>query len=543
VTRSVHLSLKSLRLQNIATFENQEISFDPHLNAIIGETGSGKSLILEALELILGQRADKKIIRKNSTFALVEAVFHAGGLEIESFFSEMGFPFENNEVIIKRIVYPTESSKSYVNLQLCSLNELNFFAKKFIDLVGQFENQKLRTEEYQLLMLDSFGKITEEVDTYRLKYREWQELKQKLETLKAEHSAHKQREDYLRFQVQEIENLNPTPDEEVELLKKKHDYQSIEKRKAVFQSALLHLSQDDQGNALGLLKTCLNILRKDGAITPIDIVGKLQDTYQAIEDISFELTKNLNLEFSEGELEKIMDRLDSYQKLKNKFSGNIESVLNTLQSFKGELTKLENLEIGVEDLEKLISKAESDIFKQGNEIHNKRKLAATQLSKKLTLAIRQLKMVNATVDIRLSLSPVPRVNGLSLLAIMVETNAGDGFYQLNDIVSGGELSRLLLAFRQMLSVSDSISIFFFDEIDSGIGGETALAVGRALKDVSEYSQVIAITHLPQLAHFANRLIEVSKNTHKTSDGHKTTSKVREISGDKMHDHVRSMTPL
>ncbi|MEI8345823.1 MAG: AAA family ATPase [Pseudomonadota bacterium] len=541
--KSSCLYLKSLRLQNVVTFENQEITFDPSFNAIIGETGSGKSLILEALELILGQRADRKIIRKNATFATIEAVFHTEGNLISQFFQELGLPFEGHEVVIKRIIYPTENSKSYLNFQLCTLQELGLFARRFIDLVGQFENQKLLSEEYQLSLLDAYAKLGEKNKSYHSFYSQWLTLQDKCNKLIEDQSARKQREDYLLYQIQEIETLNPSVEDEQSLLGQKLDLQSREKRKQATQHVLEILSERESHNVLTGIQNALQLLHKEPNLFPEMIVARLEEAHQNIQDISFELSKNLKLDDGEESLVAILDRLDSYQKLKAKFGGDTTQVIAAYQSFKKEYQGLQGLEQNIADLQKEISLVQKEVYHIGMEIHQVRLHAAEQLSKELTTVIRKLKMTGAKVNLQLTLSDQPRNNGLDHLDFLVETNSGDGYFRISDVASGGELSRILLAFRKVLSANESISIFFFDEIDSGIGGETALAVGQTLKDVSEHSQVMAITHLPQLAHYADRLIQVSKLLQQTNDGPKTTSQVKEIFGQSKEEHVRSMTPL
>jgi len=201
------LYLKSLNLQNFATFENQEILFDSKFNAIVGETGSGKSLILDALQIIFGARADKKLIRKNSDFATVEAVFSSNDSDIKNYFNEIGHPFEGSEIVVKRVIFANESSKSFLNYQSCSAGILSAFAKRFVDLVGQFENQKLLSEDYQLILLDSYAGLTDDIADYQVLYNQLSHLKKDFTELLNEKTSALKEKIIFAFKLKSSKNL------------------------------------------------------------------------------------------------------------------------------------------------------------------------------------------------------------------------------------------------------------------------------------------------------------------------------------------------
>ncbi|MBP5296994.1 MAG: AAA family ATPase [Bacteriovoracaceae bacterium] len=539
------LWLKTLRLQNIATFENQVIHFDPHFNAIIGETGSGKSLIMDALSLVLGQRADKKLIRKNAPFALVEAIFAAPGEGVKKYFNDIGFPYED-EIIIKRIIYPEESSKAYLNLQLCSCQEINNFARQFIDLVGQFDNQKLLSEDYQLLLLDSFAQTMPLRQQYQNTYQAWLQAKQQLTNLQQAVQEQKTREEYLKFQLEQLEELNPTEQDEADLIRQKEILLRQDKAKNVIDQVCGILTDNEAFNVASSLKNCQHLLQQDRTLAENvfgpNLMAQLEDAAANIADVAFELAKKLPHEDDAPQLETILHRLDAYQKLKTKLNANTAELAQRREQFKNELANLSSLADQVQSTTQEIDRLYKLLLKEGSELHAQRTIFAAQLSQQLTKAVRLLRMEGARIDLALQTGE-PKASGISLLNFQAETNPGEGFFKVASIASGGELSRILLAFRQVLATTDNISIFFFDEIDSGIGGATATSVGQALHEVAAQTQVLAITHLPQLAQYAQRLLEVHKSTLTLAEGCKTISQVQEIAGDQIPLSLQKMTPL
>jgi DNA repair protein RecN (Recombination protein N) len=536
------LYLKSLRLQNFATFENQVINFDAGFNAIVGETGSGKSLILDALQIIFGSRADKKLIRKNADFSTIEATFYSSDFEIKKYFDEIGHPFEGNEILIKRIVYANENTKTFLNFQACSATTLVHFSKRFIDLVGQFENQKLLSEDYQLVLVDSYAGLSTELKNYREIYSALNLLRASVKELTLEKLNRSQREDYIRFQIDELSKLNPSIEDEYSLLEKKNFLLSFEKRQGLV-SSLSSIISDDEINILGLLKTCLLQAEKTPGILTEETVTKLYDAKSILEDVSFDLSKTLDSGTEEDDLEFVIDRLDFYQRLKRKFGGSTESMLETYKEYQSELNSFVNIDERLELISKKILTLESQCKSLSDSLHSSRVIAADSLSRELTSKIRDLKMNGASLKISILQNEHLNNNGMSKVEFIAETNPGEGYFKIKEIASGGELSRILLSVRQILSSSDTISVFLFDEIDSGIGGETALCIGRSLKEVSLSSQVLAITHLPQIASCASLIINVSKSTTVIDSLPRTVSLAKEVSHEGRNELLRSMSPI
>lgn len=536
------LYLKSLNLQNFATFENQEINFDIKFNAIVGETGSGKSLILDALQIIFGARADKKLIRKNADFATIEAVFSTNDQKIKNYFNEIGHPFEGSEIVVKRVIFANESSKSYLNFQSCSASLLTAFSKRFVDLVGQFENQKLLSEDYQLILLDSYAGLGNDIADYQNLYAQLTAFKKDFAQLLNEKNIRAQREDYIRFQLEELEKLAPSIEDEQELLKKKDLILNVEKRQSTLGSLASAISDDDV-NLLGLLKNCLNRAEKNPGIVSEEIITKLYDVKSILEDVSYDLSKDLNANLDEENLEDIVDRIDFYQKLKRKFGGSTEEMIKTFSEFRNELNSFSQVDDKISLISRKINDLETRCATFAEELHSVRLQKSIELSIELTSKVQELKMNGASLKITVSKAETLGAKGFSKIDFIAETNPGEGFFKVREIASGGELSRILLSVRQILSSNDTISVFLFDEIDTGIGGETAVCIGKSLQSVSEHSQVLAITHLPQIAAFATHLINVSKNTKVIDDQPRTISIIDQVSGAKRSEIIKAMNPI
>ena len=535
------LYLKSLNLQNFATFENQIINFDIKFNTIVGETGSGKSLILDALQIIFGGRTDKKLIRKNAEFATIEAVFSSNDPIIKKYFHDLGHPFHGSEIVVKRIIYVNESSKSYLNFQACTASLLVSFAKRFIDLVGQFENQKLLSEDYQLVLLDSYAGLTQDILDYQTLFTQLSTSRKDFNDLINKKNLKTQREDYIRFQLEELEKLTPSVEDEIELTKKKDLILNVEKRLQTLGSLASAIS-DDETNLLDILKACLNKAEKSGGIVSEEITAKLYEVKALLEDVSYDLSKDLNASPEDENIEEIIDRLDTYQRLKRKFGGSTDEMIRAYTEFKAELDSFFQVDDKIALISKKISDLETRCESFADELHNIRILRAESLSKELTTKVRDLKMNGATLKINLTKNNHLGNKGFSKIDFIAETNPGEGFFKVKEIASGGELSRILLSVRQILSSNDTISVFLFDEIDTGIGGETALSIGKSLQSVSEYSQVLAITHLPQIASFATQIINVSKTTKVIDDQPRTVSIVELAMGAQRESYIKAMNP-
>ncbi len=539
------LFLKNISIKNFATFTDQTVEFENSFNAIIGETGSGKSLLLDAIQLVLGSRADKRLVRKNSEFSTIEAIFSCPNKEIKSYFDSLGFPIEDNEIIIKRIIYTTGKSKSFLNHQSATLSTLQGFAKRFIDLVGQFENQKLLSENYQLKLLDNFANLNNLRSEFEDYYQKLNETNKQIELLESKKSEQAQRLDYINFQINELDKLSPSIEDEEKLIIQKNNISNLERRINLV-NEIENLFDNSDFVGAGINSQLSSLEKKLTSSTDL-VSDKLINTFfnakEALQEVSYEISLLQNQSVDEDELSETIERLDLYQKLKNKFATDTEGLVKKHRDFQKEQNELKSLDI---NFDKLIVKKEtltSTCLEIANKLHKKRETAALALSDKLTSAVQSLRMFGASIRLNCVKTNSLLANGNTSVAFLAQTNLGEGYFKVKDVASGGELSRILLAVRQVLASKDSINVFLFDEIDTGMGGETALHIGKALDNVSKNSQVIAITHLPQIANFANKLIVVSKSIQTENSSKRTISLIKEIKDEGKNEFVQAMTPL
>ena len=526
------LNLSNLTLNNFATFTNQSIEFTSEFNTIVGETGSGKSLILDALQLCFGSRADKNLVRKDADFASVEVSFTFEGEEIKEFFDGLGYPVEE-EINIKRIIYANGKSKSYLNFSACSLSILSNVARQFIDLVGQFENQKLLSDSHQLMLLDEFSKNKNLYDQYSLEFDKLKTLQHKLTELQIQKDNSLQRKDFLHFQINEIEELSPSLDDEVLLKKQKDKIINLEENKKTFERANYILCESEYN-----LLEQISLLERDFHNNE-DISDKLAEAKSLLEDVSYSISTS-HQDDEEADLDSILERLDSYQKLKRKYRVETKELIDLLEDFKSEYNSINNIDDQIEDVIRSLNNSTDKCHQLATKLHDARMKNAAILSQKLSKLIQKLNMEGAIIDFRISKKEELTATGFSGLKIYAQTNPGEGFYPLSQIASGGELSRILLAMRQVLSTSSSISVFLFDEIDTGIGGETAIKIGKALQEVSKNSQVIAITHLAQIANFSDQIVLINKTSHKENGTQRTKSVAKTYFKEEMRPIIQRM---
>jgi DNA repair protein RecN (Recombination protein N) len=318
----------------------------------VGETGSGKSLILDALQMILGARADKKLVRKDCEYSTIEAVFTCLDPNIQKFFNDEGYPFENEEITIKRIIFSSGKTKSYLNFQACSLQILQKFSKRFIDLVGQFENQKLLSEKYQLVLLDNFAQNSKNKEKFTKIYGQLTDVNKQIETLKGKRVDHAGRLDYINFQLEELEKISPSVEDEKELLKQKQVVMNLENR-SKFIANVESIFEDNQGlnNSLSLLEKEIFSANKfldsefaDDFATAKDLLSDLQYRVSSLEESDLQ----------DIELDVVIEKLDGYQRLKRKFSTDTDGLLEIQRELTDEKESLNNISDNLLNLEELV---------------------------------------------------------------------------------------------------------------------------------------------------------------------------------------------
>lgn len=540
-SESPALYLERLSLINFATFEKEEINFKPSFNTIVGETGSGKSLILDALQMVFGARSDKKLIRKDCHEAIVEATFQVTNHELNQYLKDIGHPVVDDEVVVKRTINSKGKSKAFLNFQQCSISTLIDFSKRYVDLVGQFENQKLLSADYQMLLVDSFANCHELKGKYQKKFAKLKSLEEKIQELQGARPDRMQKLDYLDFQLNELRKLQPDLKNEEKLIKRKLEILNAQNSFDSLQESIDIISENDRFNILTSLKKVQKLFSGVDISHSELINEKLLSLISQAEDLSFNISRLLNAPADQEELDAVVEELDAYNRLKRKFGVSTEELSQLKIQLENEFQELTDLESKLSKIEAQKEALLEDCHSLGSQLHLERSAVLNNLSEALTTAVQELNMKNATILFEAIEIDNLRSNGKTELRLMAETNPGEGMHLLKNIASGGELSRVLLALRQVLSCKDSISVFLFDEIDTGVGGETAKKIGESLSRVSFSSQVIAITHLSQIAEMSDRIIQVEKESEQKGKIVRTFSRVNVIESNQRDKMLSSMS--
>ena len=485
------------------------IDFDKGLTVITGETGAGKSMIVEAIATLSGSRMEDVLIRSGKNFAEVTGIFEVkpsvteklvnSGIEVDS------------DLIVRRKIERNKRQNAYINDQIVSLNLLKELAQEMIDLIGQYENQALLYAKNHLSLLDSFTSLDDLKAEYNKNYGEYIQLQRRLENLLETMRQKDEKIDYLKYQITEIEKVNLQPDEEEKLILEKELLLSTEKRSLLSTQIITNLYEADGSMIENLAKVKRlfdDLCKYDNNLNEMN--ERLEVSISSIDDIYREISSyQSQIEFSQQKIDDVLVRLDTINKIKKKYGKTLNEINNFLRSIKMESILIETRDEEVKKIRMRVAEVEQKITKQAEELSSQRRKAAVSLKKRILEILTQLGMKKADFEIRLTNKDIGE-NGKDDVEFYISTNPGEELKPLRKIASGGEISRITLSFKTLLSDIDRIPTIIFDEVDTGIGGRIAEAVGRLLAKVSEKHQIICITHLPQISVFADNHILVKK---------------------------------
>lgn len=542
--------LKELSIKNFAIIDQLRVEFASGLNVFTGETGAGKSIVVDALNLALGERASVDLIRTGCQEAVVEAAFELNGrgtAEITALLSEQGIEVNPGEdLIVRRVLSSSGKNKVYINGSLANLNTLTALGASLADIHGQHEHQSLLSLERQMELLDSFGGLSELRDVLSDAYHRLQDVRKELAELEAGERDRAQREDMLRFQKNEIEAAMLKPGEDRELANEQKLLTNSEKIAGLSHAADEALYSSENSVLTGL-KKAMTSLRDIAAIdNRLAPVLELCEAGRAqIEEASREVSAYADrVEFDPDRLEQIGDRLDLVQKLKKKYGSTIDEIIEFGKSASAELERMERSTDEIERLRKEIHSIKSGLTAKAQELTKKRVAASRVLEKKIEAELSHLGMKKTTFTVKFTQEPGqdtldghklgPR--GADHVEFLISPNPGEEPKPLVKIASGGELSRIMLALKTILMEGDSIPTLVFDEVDAGIGGAVAEEVGKKLKSVASKRQVFCITHLPQIASMATSHYGVSKSVKKD----RTNTEVRLLDKKERVDEIARM---
>jgi DNA repair protein RecN (Recombination protein N) len=542
--------LKELNIKNFAIIDQLRVEFTPGLNVFTGETGAGKSIIVDALNLALGERADADLIRTGCQEAVVEAAFelnHAGTKEVALLLAEQGIEVNPDEdLIVRRVLSSAGKNKVYINGSLANLTTLSALGTNLADIHGQHEHQSLLSLDRQLDLLDAFGGLYGLRESFASAYHRLQDVRKELAKLETGERDRAQREDMLRFQKNEIEAAMLKPAEDKELTGEQNVLANAEKLAglAAMVDETLYAADD---SVLAKLKTAV-----DGLKEIVEIDSRLAGAAQLcesgraqIEEAAREMSSyRESVEFDPKRLEQIGDRLDVIQKLKKKYGTTIEEILDFGAKAAVELERMERRSEEIEGLKSEIQAIKFGLTDKASELTTKRGASAKELEKKIEAELGHLGMKKTAFSVNISgESGGDTLDGRKLwprggdrVEFLISPNPGEEPKPLAKIASGGELSRIMLALKTILVEGDEIPTLVFDEVDAGIGGAVAEEVGKKLKRIATKHQVFCITHLAQIASMAKSHYGVSKSVKKD----RTSTEVRLLDAQERVEEIARM---
>ena len=505
--------LSLLHIENIALIEQADITFAEGFNILTGETGAGKSIVIDSISAILGERAYRDMIRTGSQKASVRAVFT--GVPKLSWFEENGVEYDE-ETIIQREIYLDGKNVCRVNGALVSVSMLRKLGIRLINIHGQHDSASLFDESSHLAFLDAFAENGALQDAYREKYDLVQALRREIDHLSLDEGEKLRKMEMLRYQIEEISKANLEAGEDDVLESRRKLLQSAEKIRSGMEEAVSSLQGDeDSEGAVELVyqagRALDKIARFDDSIAVLrdavqEVIYQLEDTAERVRDFRDELT------YSADELENIEARLDVIHKLRRKYGTSCADILEYLEKARQELDEIEFADDHIERLKVKCEKAEADAWKAALALRDSRQSAAKILSERILSELSQLDMPR--VQFVCSFTPLELTNtGADAVAFYMSANVGEALKPMSKVASGGELARIMLAMKNVLAEQDEVATLIFDEVDTGVSGRAAQKVAVKLRSIARAKQVLCVTHLPQLAALADTHLLIAKSEH------------------------------
>ena len=527
--------LEHLHIKNVALIRESEISFGEGLNILTGETGAGKSMVIDSLQFALGGRAGKDFLRRGEKQASVEALFAVDTKALREKLEENGIePEEDGSVLITRTLSEMGKSVCRVNGSTVTVGMLKEIAEDLIDIYGQHEHQSLLNPSKYIRLLDRFcgAGFGDAMEEYKRSWHALKELEKQLDALMGDESQREQRMDILSFQKEELEAGELRLGEEEELLEQKKRLGSMEKLMHLTGEsiALLYDGNRDMPSACDQLGDALAKLQEaaeyDNSLQ--SFVDALADAYAAVEDTARELKREADRQEADPEtLEEIEERLQLIYKLKRKYGGSVEAALAFYDKVVEELDFLSNSSEIVAELMAEKEKELKKLTQAADTLTARRKATAEQVAEQIEAALQDMEMKNARFHIQIDEKADWGADGKDKVEFLISANAGESLKPLAKIASGGEMSRVMLALKTVLVDADEIGTFIFDEIDTGVSGRTARKVGEKMRFLGGKRQILCITHLPQIAAMADSHFLIEKE----SNGEETTTKVTPLEGE------------
>ena len=503
--------LSVLHIENIAVIEQAEILFEGGFNVLTGETGAGKSIVIDAISAILGERTYRDVIRTGANRAFVSAIFT--NIPQYDWFSENQVEFDTQELQVQREIYADGRNVCRVNGRPVSVASLKKLGGRLINIHGQHDSQQLFDEENHLTYLDAFARDEQEFEAYQQAFSAMQSVQREIQKLSMDESEKLRLVETLTFQIEEIRAANLVSGEEEQLKERRKVLQNAEKLSDALRMADEALyGGDSSDGAAGLLSNAEHALSRVSTISADmqTLHQKISDLMYSVQDAADELrAMRDDLSYSEGELEEIEERLDAIHKLKRKYGASVEDVLAYLADSEQRLDEIEFASDRIETLKKREAELQKETIRQGEILREKRLSAAQAMESRICDELRQLDMPKIRFVCEFT-PQQPMQTGLDSVRFLMSANVGENLKPLSKVASGGELARIMLAMKQVLAQQDGVPTLIFDEVDAGVSGRAAQKVAYKLWTVSKGRQVLCVTHLPQIAAMADAEYTVEK---------------------------------
>lgn len=533
--------LQTLSIKQFAIIDELEIHFSDGLTVLSGETGSGKSIIIDAIGQLIGMRASSDYVRHGEKKAIIEGIFDIDeSKDVIHILHNLDIEIDEDFLLVKREIFSTGKSICRLNNQIVTLQDLRKVMQELLDIHGQHETQTLLKQKYHLKLLDDYAedKYLSTKEKYKNVFNQYKSKTKELEELESADQALLQRLDLMKFQYEELEEASLKEGEIEQLEVDIRRIQNSEKLSMALNNA--HVTLTDEHAITDRLYELSNHLQSIDDILP-DKFSKLKEDidqfYYTLEDAKHELYDEMsNTEFDEQMLNELESRMNLLNNLKRKYGKDINELITYKDKLQNEIDKIENYEESTSQLREEISQLYDEVMSKGKLLSKERRTVARTLRDHIVSEIQNLQMKDANLEISFQLLDKPTIDGIEFVEFLISPNKGEPLKSLNKIASGGELSRIMLALKSIFVQSRGQTAILFDEVDSGVSGQAAQKWLKKMRDIAEYIQVICISHLPQVASMSDHHLLISK----ASNDDRTTTQVKELENDDKIDEIARM---
>ncbi|RIL64886.1 DNA repair protein RecN [Staphylococcus epidermidis] len=533
--------LQTLSIKQFAIIDELDINFSDGLTVMSGETGSGKSIIIDAIGQLIGMRASSDYVRHGEKKAIIEGIFDIDeSKDAINILESLAIDVDEDFLLVKREIFSSGKSICRINNQTVTLQDLRKVMQELLDIHGQHETQSLLKQKYHLQLLDDYAdnQYSDLLNQYQLSYNQYKNKRKELEELESADQALLQRLDLLKFQLEELTEASLKEGEVDQLESDIKRIQNSEKLNLALNNA--HQVLTDESAIPDRLYELSNYLQTINDIVPEKFVRLKEDIdqfYYMLEDAKHEIYDEMaNTEFDEQVLNEYESRMNLLNNLKRKYGKDITELIAYQSKLANEIDKIENYEQSTSQLREEIKTLYNEVIDIGKKLSQERRRVARELRDHIVSEIQNLQMKDANLEISFKPLDEPTIEGIEFVEFLISPNRGEPLKSLNKIASGGELSRIMLALKSIFVKSRGQTAILFDEVDSGVSGQAAQKMAEKMRDIAQYIQVICISHLPQVASMSDHHLLISK----ASNADRTTTQVKELKDENKIDEIARM---